>query len=279
MKTTFYKIKALTNLQPGSGEATFGVVDNLVQFDPATDIPTIHGSSLKGALREFMNAKEPLIVKSIFGDPDGQGEYRFLSAQLIAIPMRSNKKMYYMATSPQVLKEFLILTKSLNYELNKLHPELEKDLKNLSEAEVQKNKPKVTGDKDGLYVEDFEDFETLGIELNDKTKEFLGITDDNLILLNHEDFKNLVSADNLPVIARNQLDKGESKNLWYEQVIPRFSIFVMPLIHTNNYFEKFNSILTKDGPVHIGANASVGYGFTQFIHNLIEDNGNDNPNS
>ena len=279
MKTTFYKIKALTNIQPGSGEATFGVVDNLVQFDPATDIPTIHGSSLKGALREFMNKKlKETQMKYIFGDPDGQGYYRFLSAQLIAIPMRSNKKMYYMATSPQVLKEFLTLTESLNYELNKLHPELEKDLKNLFEAEVQKNKPKVTGDKDGLYVEDFEDFETLGIELNDKTKEFLGITDNNLILLNHEDFKNVVSADNLPVIARNQLDKGESQNLWYEQVLPRFTVFVMPLIHTDEHFEDFNKKLTKEGPVHIGANASVGYGFTEFT-NLSENTQNNTTQS
>ncbi len=279
MKTTFYKIKALTNIQPGSGEATFGVVDNLVQFDPATDIPTIHGSSLKGALREFMNGKldDKTQVKDIFGNPEkGQGDYRFLSAQLIAIPMRSNKKMYYMATSPQVLSEFLELAKSLGVQLNQ---NLKTDLEKLAKESVQKNKPKVMGDKDGLYVEDFEDFETFGIELNAKTKEFLGITDDNLILLNHEDFKNLVSADNLPVIARNQLDKGESQNLWYEQVLPRFTVFVMPLIHTDEHFEDFNKKLTKEGPVHIGANASVGYGFTQFIHNLIEDKSNDNSNS
>ena len=128
-------------------------------------------------------------------------------------------------------------------------------------------------------MEDFEDFEDLNIEFSQKTKDFLGITDNNLILLNHEDFKKAVSADNLPVIARNQLDKGESQNLWYEQVLPRFTVFVMPLIHTDEHFEDFNKKLTKEGPVHIGANASVGYGFTQFIHNLIEDNGNDNPNS
>ncbi len=267
MKTTFYKIKALTNLQPGSGEATFGVVDNLVQFDPATDIPTIHGSSLKGALREFMNkklddeSKMKNKMKYIFGDPDGQGDYRFLSAQLIAIPMRSNKKMYYMATSPQIIEEFLSLAESLDVQLNQ---NLKNDLENLAKENVQKNKPKVTGDKNGLYVEDFEDFERLDLQLSNETKKFLGITN-NLILLNHEDFKNVVSADNLPVIARNELKDGKSNNLWYEQVIPRFSIFVMPLIHTEEHFKDFDQILTEEGPVHIGANASVGYGFTQFI--------------
>ncbi|MCD4675191.1 MAG: hypothetical protein K8S18_04240 [Desulfobacula sp.] len=53
MTTTFYKIRTITNLHVGAGDANYGVIDNLVQRDVVTGLPVIHGSSLKGAIREF----------------------------------------------------------------------------------------------------------------------------------------------------------------------------------------------------------------------------------
>jgi CRISPR-associated protein Cmr4 len=54
MKYTFnaYFIQCITNMHVGSGDANYGVIDKLVQRDPVTGYPTIHPSSLKGALRE-----------------------------------------------------------------------------------------------------------------------------------------------------------------------------------------------------------------------------------
>jgi CRISPR-associated protein Cmr4 len=78
----------------------------------------------------------------------------------------------------------------------------------------------------------------------------------------------------LPVIARNQLENGESKNLWYEEVLPRksrlFTILSFP-DHVNeadaallNHFERLREALTDGNIVQIGANASVGYGVCTF---------------
>ena len=48
-----------TNLHAGSGDANYGIIDKLVQREPATNRPIIHSSSLKGALREYFEFKEP----------------------------------------------------------------------------------------------------------------------------------------------------------------------------------------------------------------------------
>ena len=46
-----FLLTALTNLHPGAGSESYGVIDNLVQRDATSDFPTINSTSLKGALR------------------------------------------------------------------------------------------------------------------------------------------------------------------------------------------------------------------------------------
>ncbi|MDO4691973.1 MAG: type III-B CRISPR module RAMP protein Cmr4 [Porphyromonadaceae bacterium] len=77
----------------------------------------------------------------------------------------------------------------------------------------------------------------------------------------HEDHGKLVEATKeLPVIARNKLNNGESQNLWYEEVVPAGSCFVFFVSGPEEYFDEFDKEL--DGQlVQIGANGSVGYGF------------------
>ncbi len=263
MKTYFYKIQALTNMHPGSGDTNFGVVDNMVQRDPATNLPVIHGSSLKGAIKEFFKPKKVINLEKVFGDNDNHGMYRFLPALTLAIPLRSNKKPYYMATSPDVIRQFLDLAEELNFELD---DEIKEDLNNLKSKDFTNKKPKATDISQGLIIEDYENIETLDIELKQKTKNLLGITNNNLVLLPDEEFVKMTDGQHLPVIARNQLENGQSKNLWYEQVIPRFTLFVMPLLiptDDNTKWQEFNNALIGE-PVQIGGNASVGYGFTRF---------------
>ena len=261
MKTYFYKIEALTNLHAGSGDANYGVVDNLIQRDVITELPVIHGSSFKGALKEHLKGLiNDTKIKFIFGHDDNSGNYRFLPALLFAIPVRSNKKPYYIATSPATIKEMLKMATDLGFSLNS---EIKENLDKLSKVTFNDN-PKVLSETSGLAIESFESFDKLEIELNLKTKEFLGIMDDNLILLNETDFKTITNNSNLPVIARNQLENGESKNLWYEQVVPRKSIFWTAIVIPDNeeHLTDFEDGLKKY--VHIGANASVGYGYTKI---------------
>ncbi len=258
MESVFYKIKALTNMHVGSGDTNYGVIDNLVQRDVVSDLPTIHGSSLKGALREFFETKwgnNDNKLEYIFGKNEQAGKYRFLSAHLLAMPVRSNKKAFFMATAPEAIKGITTFMKELG---KKKTPAFLNELKSLNPAT---GKPIVFVNKDDLQIEDFEDFEQKNVPFSPETKNALNISD-NLVIFSDEDFTQICGNTNLPVIARNKL--GENKNLWYEQVVPRESVFWAAVIlpeskqHLTDFEAGFEDI------VHIGANASVGYGFTKI---------------
>ena len=63
----------------------------------------------------------------------------------------------------------------------------------------------------------------------------------------------------LPVIARNYLENGISKNLWYEEVVPHGSVFYMLIITPEEQNELDMSEIKQ-----IGGHSSIGYGFTSF---------------
>ena len=95
-----------------------------------------------------------------------------------------------------------------------------------------------------------------------------GITDKVIIenLQNNEEveynkFEELCNDDNLPIIARNCLENGESVNLWYEQVLPSQS--VLATVIQTNAKEDLDCLNGKI--VQIGANATIGYGYCRFI--------------
>lgn len=78
------------------------------------------------------------------------------------------------------------------------------------------------------------------------------VATDNLTSLCHD--------DNLPIIARNVLENGESKNLWYEQVLPAETVLYTIIQEEGE--ELANAL---DGQiVQIGANATIGYGYCKF---------------
>lgn len=70
-KTDIYAIRCITNLHAGSGDATYGVIDKLVQRDPITNYPGIYAPSIKGAIREhftsYVNDLQPGFLKYVFG--------------------------------------------------------------------------------------------------------------------------------------------------------------------------------------------------------------------
>jgi CRISPR-associated protein Cmr4 len=265
MEKSIYFIEAKSNLQAGSGDANFGVIDNLVQRDATTQLPTINGSSLKGALKEHFEGlnMDKTILNSIFGSNDNTGSFKFLSALLLSIPLRANDKPYYMATSPGTVAELLNIIQDLGINLDN---EINNDLSLLKNYDFSSDKkPRVQTTGEGKQIEFFEAFSAHNLTLNEKTKKLLGVVNDNLLLLNETDFKLVTNNNNLPVIARNQLDdSGQSGNLWYEQVVPRKSIFWTAIFSDKPTDDKFENGLKN--MVHIGANASVGYGFTKFTN-------------
>lgn len=287
MKTIEYQIEAITNLHVGSGEANFGVVDKLVQIDAATGFPNVNASGIKGALRELL---KPLLtpeqVTDIFGsEPDETknhkvGSFRFFDAYLLAMPVRSNKAPFLMGTCPRLIRDYLRFN-TLFGRLQPLSPEMEslqqqqKRIERL--LELVKNKRPLVSDEvhRGAFVEDFEEkalyvgdienkpFDKQVIqEAVDCLKRGLG---GSLALFTDEDFRRLCDEDHLPVIARNNLMKG-NENLWYEQVVPRFShLYCFIGVPDDTTLEKaFNEALSKAGLVQLGANATVGYGYCEF---------------
>lgn len=217
MKTKFFKIEALSNLHVGNGEINYGLIDNLIQRDPVTELPNINSSSLKGALREFFKYKNKGDVDMIFGsDPKDkknrkQGSIRFFEAELVAVPVRDDKVPYVMVTSDKTIES----------------------LKNRMES--------------------------FGLSVPANIIELIG----NPVEKSFEEFKEICSDEELPVISRNNLENGQSANLWYEQVLPKHSVLVFAVMGEDKALESFCSEL-NNSQVQIGANATIGYGLCQI---------------
>jgi len=251
-------IDVLTNMHVGSGDTNYNIVDKEVQRDIVTNHPTINSSSLKGALREYFKYKNSSIVDYIFGSERNKGKsksesgkYTFFNANLLFLPVRSNKKQFFYGTCPALIKDFkeeLMMFQNNN----NFFCEIDKYFN-----AVKDDKPVVflKEDKD-LTIEGFKKFHFLKA---DGIINRFQINIKDIVIFSDDDFKKEIST-NLPVIARNKLENGESKNLWYEEVVPKKSIFYFGVITGQEYKDEFIEIIT-DEPVQIGANATIGYGY------------------
>jgi len=268
MKTELYKITTLSNLHVGSGDINFDVIDNQVQRDSITNLPNINSSSLKGAFREHFtgDGNESNMVKYIFGGDNKESEaqagaYSFFEAQLLTRPVRSNVKSYFNATSPSVIKNLLDTIEDFDIEFDE---SLKSELKKLSQLNPKKNEPIIFENISNAILEDVK---AISNDLDtSKLSSFLG---ENLALFEDNDFKEL----DLSVLARNYLEDGVSKNLWYEEVVPKKSTFFFCIakptnIDSKDYDQKikgFESRFTKEGSkLQIGANKSIGYGYCKI---------------
>jgi CRISPR-associated protein Cmr4 len=258
MKNIVYTIKNLTNMHVGSGDANYGIIDKLVQRDPVTNHPTIHSSSMKGALRESApqlgldNGK----IETIFGnEKDGkgksvQGNYYFFDARLLSLPIRSSSGLFYRATTVALIDAFVEHLEQIN--MTTLASKY--TLGNINVTEGLPKIKAVTG-SNTVTLEDWTAIQDLdGV---DKLEELIG---GRIAILHDNDFKQI--SDNLPVIARNHLINGISDNLWYEEVVPREAVFYNIVTCLEKDVE---SDFVLDGKlIQIGGNATIGYGFCKF---------------
>jgi CRISPR-associated protein Cmr4 len=267
MKTTAYKITTLSNLHVGNGDINFDIIDNQVQKDPNTTLPNIHSSSLKGAFREhFTQYDANGMINYIFGpdsttdDNHQTGAYIFFEAKLLSRPIRSNVRYFFEATSPFIIKEFLESCQLFSVDIE---AELKKALNILANHPVKQGSPVIFVNDQTVILEDLKAVKgNIENEILNTLKKFFG---ENLALLNDTDIKAL----SLPVLARNKLDKGESKNLWYEEVVPKQSKFYFFIAKPQNIDQKdyeqkiagFEKRFDKEEIIQIGANKSIGYGF------------------
>ena len=93
MKAKIFVIECLTNLHVGNGDVNFNIIDNEVERDVVTGFPTINSSGVKGALRAFFEENDLSNIIEIFGSENSKvttsGSLKFLSANLLALPIRS----------------------------------------------------------------------------------------------------------------------------------------------------------------------------------------------
>jgi len=263
MKRDLYTITTLSNLHVGSGDINFDIIDNQVQRDAITTLPTIHSSSLKGAFREA--AGEGNYTNYVFGpdnssnDSHQTGAFHFFEASLLTRPVRSNKKPYFMATSVGVIENFLTFLEDFEIVID---TEVKSALEALSKVTVEDGKPLIFEKLDGVILEDTE-VTANGLDVS-ALELFLG---KNLALFADKDFKELT----LPVLARNYLEDGVSKNLWYEEVVPKKSKFYFAIAKPTNLDEAdkqdkldaFEKRFDNSSRVQFGGNKSIGYGYSK----------------
>lgn len=266
-----YTIRCITNMHVGNGDVEYNIIDNQVQRDIITNFPTINSSSLKGSLRSFLQGKaienswREDIVKVIFGDENvGIGMYKFFPAMLLSIPMRSNEKIFFRVTCPRIMKDFHSFVTDFNKD---------SALRNIIEILDSSPNGNLFISKKGQKLEkqklvrlEGRDIEILNQDLDDKLYgKVVKLFGEDLIIVNDETFSNMI--EELPIIARNKLENGESKNLWYEEVVPRETRFYFATIEgscdnpkeNEKYCEAFKKIINNT--VQIGANATIGYGY------------------
>lgn len=256
-----YKIKCITNMHVGNGDASYSIIDNQVQRDVITEFPTINPSSLKGSLRNFLKEKcGEEVAKDIFGDDKKIGTYKIFSAMLLSVPVRSNCKQFYRAICPRIIEDFRNFIEDFDLKLG-----IEEDLKKLLELNDSKRllilnyKEDSTSQKiqenNIIRVEGFE-VEYKNIKLNNKEK-IIELFGEDLVLVDDENFKRIIKE--LPIIARNKLENGESQNLWYEEIVPRETRFYFGVILGKEKQKEFNKITQE--VIQIGGNATIGYGY------------------
>lgn len=271
MASKIYIITAQTHLHVGSGSSNAGIIDNLVQRDPTDNLPCIFASSLKGAFREyFEEGSQKAITKplsnEIFGGSIEQqstnknlkGSHIFHQASILSLPARSNVKPFFNATCPSVLNKFKDDCAFLEIKINGLDAEINIILEGKN---IDYKIDVISEGIPSLKIEDYSNFNYRALSIPN-VKSVFG---DNLILMTDRDFMDLCSDYNLPVIARNNLENGQSKNLWYEQIVPRQSRFNFCTVSFSS--TDFFDTNVNGKSIQIGANASIGYGLC-LVNNL-----------
>ena len=219
-------ITAKTNLHVGNeNTSSYGIIDKSVQRDALTNLPCINSSSLKGALNEYFSVKEKgkLDMVNVFGS-DKTGVIK---------DTQKGSTVFFDANIlfiPVRSNEELYSLATCNSVLDKFRSRME----------------------------------AFGIPCESKNEELfakLKMKFPKAKLIEDRCFIDSCEDDNLPIIARNRLDNGESANLWYEQILPSETVFYTIFLSKE---KSIDEELLEKKIVQIGANATIGYGYCMF---------------
>ncbi len=226
-KENIWIITPKTNLHVGNeNTSSYGLIDLAVQRDAITELPCINSSSLKGAINEWASQCEKMNAEQLVAIFGSDKSKREDGKK--GLDSKKGGNIFFDAN-------IIALPEPDDKKLFKLIT-----CKEVINACIAKAR-------------------MLGIDVTEPELK----KDAECVSL--EDFKNACSDDNLPIIARNVLENGISKNLWYEQIVPAETRFFTII----GRMDDTEDVLTKKlngKTVQIGANGSIGYGYCKFEH-------------
>lgn len=251
MSIEFYKVECITNLHVGSGETNYSVVDNSVEKDAVTQLPVIHASGIKGALRDIVKKQDENLAKRIFGSQGNetetnQGSHKFFDAMLLARPMRvwhSSRMASIPVVTIASVNQFIRMYQLLTGDTSRFTLIDELDFNGNAFLTNAKEDILIEGDSTGKLTPEAE-------AKLEQIKPIIGET--FAVACGYENY-------DLPVVARNQLENRISKNLWYEEVVPHGSIFYFAVMTP----EDVKNELIIPETVQFGGNSSIGCGYTK----------------
>lgn len=128
-KTNIWIITPKTNLHVGdSNSSSYGLIDLAVQRDAVSGLPSINSSSLKGAINEWATQCKKMDSEKrirIFGSDKQdrnaktqKGGNLFFDAQIIALPVPDDRRMYRLITCQEVIDQFLEKARLFVHDIN-----------------------------------------------------------------------------------------------------------------------------------------------------------------
>ncbi|MCC6785229.1 MAG: type III-B CRISPR module RAMP protein Cmr4 [Planctomycetes bacterium] len=257
MKTAILGLLAETPIHPGSGRS-LGVVDLPVAREAATDYPVIVGSSLKGALRDRAESKQPDRVMEVFGKPDQAGSLLVSDARLLLLPVRSLTSSYRWVTCPHLIERFArdLARAGLS------RPDVPEVASGSALASgngplfLEERQFAVSGSPAGEFVD------AIGmLVLHEDTRSRLA---QQVVVLHDHDFA-WFARYGLSIQARNVLEDGtkKSENLWYEESLPADTVMYSLLLGRDaTAIESLTELFPGSDPyLQAGGNETVGHGW------------------
>lgn len=268
--TKMIMMECITNLHVGDGDINYNIVDNEVQKDAITKLPTIHSSGVKGAFRAYFESfseKNKNDHTDIFGSSPNEkeeenkkpGGLKFFSADCFALAMRNSKMdancpyPFSLVTTKNILQNMSDLMNifGITNAAKQIESALS-SLKSSSNVTYTKGLTAIEGEK-VQYVSQPNEF-------NEFFSDYVKCSSTNQVAFLGSEF---MSKYQLPVNARNQLEKMVSKNLWYEEFVPHHSVFYTFVRGEDSLVNRFIEVI--DGKVvQFGANTSIGFGLMKL---------------
>lgn len=269
MTTCMLIVHALSPLHAGTGQSA-GIIDLPIAREPATGLPYLPGSSLKGVLRDAANEAQ---ANTLFGTPEGSGLVLLSDQRLLLLPIRSLYGTFAWVTAPYVLQRFARDAKALG-----LNPPSVPTTLTIDQCAVTDTSALQQGNV--VYLEDLAltaaanttDWgRWLAPELFPGDADWQTMFQQRLCIVSDDVFSFLLTTAT-EITARIRLQDDTKTvvpgGLWYEEALPAESILAgMVLIErrAKDHPEVIRQLRQlSSGLVQLGGNATVGRGLCQL---------------